>query len=245
MAKLTVTYAQYSDIGGRTANEDAIGSFTANDRGCFILCDGLGGHGMGDVASSTVVNVFQSLFSQSVPLKKAIGDSFSAAQDILCAQQKAKNIKGKMKTTAVALMLDDRYAYIGHVGDSRAYVFKGNKLLARTLDHSIPQMLAIAGDIKDEEIRAHPDRNIVLRVIGSSDDESSVDLMKPIRLRKHFSFLLCSDGFWESITEDEMISTLKSSMSVDEWLSMMKKLVLNAESTKEKDNNSAIAVWCR
>ena len=133
--------------------------------------------------------------------------------------------------------------YIGHIGDSRGYVFYKNKVKTRTLDHSIPQMLVLAKEIKEDMIRNHPDRNMLLRVMGVEWDEIMYELMQPISLKKCQAFLLCSDGFWELIDEKEMSTQLRKSNSVEEWLDNMVKIVENNGKYKNMDNYSAIAVW--
>ncbi len=235
--------AAVTNVGGREVNEDSIGVCENNGNNCYVVCDGLGGHGMGDIASSLVVEVFKDQFSKTDEAVNFLGYAFSASQDILMAEQAARNAKRKMKTTGVALVTDDRNAYIGHVGDSRLYVFKGNKVKTRTLDHSIPQMLVLSRRLKESEIRNHPDRNIVLKVLGVEWEEPMYELMAPIPLKKCQAFLLCTDGFWELIDEKEMCRLLKKASTVDEWLASMADVVAANGAGKNADNYSAIAVW--
>ena len=236
-------HAVYTNVGGRQINEDSVGVFQNGESNCYILCDGLGGHGMGDVASSLVVSVFQDQFYKTDDSVNFLGQTFAASQDILMAEQKARNAKRKMKTTGVAVVTDDRNAYIGHIGDSRGYVFYRNKVKTRTLDHSIPQMLVLSREIKEDQIRNHPDRNTLLRVMGVEWDDAMYELMAPIPLKRCQAFLLCSDGFWELIEEKEMCALLKKSSSVEEWLNGMLSIVRKNGEGKNMDNYSAIAVW--
>lgn len=238
-----VSYATFSDKGERVANEDSIGVVTRENERAFFLCDGLGGHGMGDVASSLVVDVFKSIFDNENIEQNVLIEAFQAGQDILLAEQKARNAKKKMKTTATILAMDAKRAYIGHIGDSRVYVFNKNKVVKRTLDHSIPQMLVITGDIDEKDIRKHPDRNRVLRVMGTDWDEPQYDLMKPIPLKKCQAFILCSDGFWELVEEDVMCKILEDSSNVAEWLTKMVDEAFSKGRGTNMDNISAIAVW--
>ena len=236
-------YAIFTNQGGRQINEDSVGAFSNGQNNCFVLCDGLGGHGMGDVASSLVVKVFENQFYKTDDAVNFLGQTFSASQDILMAEQKVRNAKSKMKTTGVAVVTDDRNAYVGHIGDSRGYVFYKNKIKSRTLDHSIPQMLVISREIKESQIRNHPDRNLLLRVMGIEWEEPMYELMAPIPLKKCQAFLLCSDGFWELINEKEMCEQLKKANSVEEWLSNMVKIVQTNGEGINMDNYSAIAIW--
>lgn len=236
-------YAVFTNPGDRPVNEDSVGVFQQGENSCFILCDGLGGHGMGDIASSLVKEVFASQFSKTDDMVNFLGQTFMASQDILMAEQIARRAKQRMKTTAVALAADERNAYIGHIGDSRLYVFHHNKVKTRTLDHSIPQMLVLSREIKESQIRNHPDRNIVLRVLGVEWEEPMYELQMPLPLKKCQAFLLCSDGFWELIEEKEMCTLLKKAASVEEWLLNMAEVVKKNGVGRNMDNYSAIAVW--
>lgn len=238
-----IQFATFTDPGDRLINEDAINCMQSGTNTCCVLCDGLGGHGMGDIASALVTEVFRDAFFKASDMKGFLGEAFTAAQEILMTEQAERNAKRKMKTTAVALALDGKNAYIGHIGDSRLYVFKNNKVKFRTKDHSIPQMLVLSGDIKESEIRNHPDRNIVLRVMGVDWDEPMFELEASMPLKKCNAFLLCSDGFWELIEEPQMCACLKAAASPEEWLRMMTAEVKQNGVGRNMDNYSAIAVW--
>ncbi len=236
-------YALFTNTGDRPINEDAVGCFENGINRCFILCDGLGGHGMGDIASSLVKDVFCDQFSKTDDMVNFLGQTFTAAQQILMTEQIEQNAVRKMKTTAVAMVTDEKTAYIGHIGDSRLYVFNKNKVKVRTLDHSIPQMLVLSREIKESEIRNHPERNIVLRVMGIEWEEPMYELLAPIPLKKCQAFLLCSDGFWELIEEKDMCDLLKRTASPEEWVLSMAEIVKQNGKDRNMDNYSAIAIW--
>lgn len=238
-----LNYATLTNIGSREVNEDAVGAFEKDGRYGFIVCDGLGGHGMGDVASQCVRDVFADQFNKTDDMVNFVGRTLMYAQQVLLEEQKARHAGHKMKTTAVAMVTDDRKAYIGHIGDSRLYIFRRNQVKTRTLDHSIPQMLVLSRQIKEKEIRHHPDRNIVLRVMGIEWEEPMYELMEPIDLKKCQAFLLCTDGFWELIEENEMCALLKKAETPEEWLAKMEDIVRSQGMGKNMDNYSAIAVW--
>ena len=239
-----IRYSKSTNIGGREVNEDSIGVYVGENRYGFIVCDGLGGHGMGDVASGIVRDVFIEMFKKMDNPSKEFKNAFQAAQDILMAEQSRLKATKKMKTTAVSLLIDKKKAYIGHIGDSRLYIFNDNQIYKRTLDHSIPQMLVITNEIKESEIRNHPDRSMILKVMGVEWDEPMYEIMKPVPLKKCQAFLLCTDGFWELIEDDVMCKCLETSDSPDDWMNKMRKIIeINGEG-KNMDNNSAIEVWC-
>ena len=112
----------------------------------------------------------------------------------------------------------------------------------RTLDHSVPQLLVQSHTIIEADIRNHPNRNMLLKVIGDDCDEQLCEVSDPLSLNEFSAFLLCSDGFWELITEDEMLAALQVSDSPQEWLDKMTAIVESNGQCKEMDNYTAIAV---
>lgn len=240
---IILKFSAISENGNREINEDSVGVFTSSTGQCFVLCDGLGGHGMGDVASSLVINKFDNCFFGSKDYPSFLKNAFEVAQRDLLVEQIKKHATKKMKTTCVGLMTDWKNVYIGYIGDSRLYAFKDGKVKFRTADHSIPQKLFESGEIKESEIRFHKDRNVLLRVMGIDWEEPMYELYKVKKLKKYQAFLLCSDGFWELIDEQQMCEALKNAKSVDQWLKEMKSIVVANGIGKNMDNFSAIAIW--
>ena len=237
-------YATLTRPGSRPVNEDSLGVFSSGDTWCFLVADGLGGHGQGDVASRLAVDAFGALYSApfSGPMPGQMAAAFRQAQEDILREQRAAGAFAQMKTTAAALALRDGQALWGHIGDSRVYAFARRRVKERTLDHSVPQMLALAGDIREKEIRGHPDRNRLLRVLGVAGDAPRFELSPVQDARRFDAFLLCSDGFWELITEKEMGAQLKRAASPEEWLAQMAGIVEERGRGREMDNYSAIAV---
>ncbi|HBE10284.1 MAG TPA: serine/threonine-protein phosphatase [Lachnospiraceae bacterium] len=237
-----ITYAEYTDIGKREKNEDSIASLCMENGGLFVLADGLGGHGRGEYASGSVVRTSMQLYHDN-PEGFQLANCFDRCQEILMREQKEKPELADMKTTMVALQVSDGIAKWAHVGDSRLYCFKKRKLIKRTLDHSVPQMLVAMGEIEEKDIRFHEDRNRLLRVMGTEWEDRSYSLSAELKLNKSYEFLLCSDGFWENIVEEEMEECLKNAANVNEWINMMVSIVKSNGQNQNMDNNSAIAVW--
>lgn len=237
-----ITYSDYSDVGDREKNEDSKACMCDPYNGLFVLADGLGGHGKGEYASASVVNTSLQMYSDNKEGFQ-LGHSFEKCQEILLREQEEKNDLYGMKTTMVSLLISNGIARWAHVGDSRLYYFRKNKLITRTLDHSVPQMLVSMGEITEKDIRGHEDRNRLLRVMGSPWSERNYTLSQDFRLNKDSAFLLCSDGFWENIVEDDMIRCLKAANDVASWLGMMIDIVNQNGRGHNMDNNSAIAVW--
>ena len=239
-----MTFHILSQYGSREANEDSIYASASDGRGLFVVADGLGGHGKGDVASELAVSAFKEAFSSdSEPLHELFKRAFSNAQELILTEQRESGALFQMKTTVCALAIDKDNLMWGHIGDTRLYAFSRNKVKTRTLDHSVPQMLVLARDIKEKDIRHHPDRNKLLRVLGISGDTPKFELSELQHISQYQAFLLCSDGFWELILEKEMCAALKKSSSAAEWMEKMLAVVEQRGVGKDMDNYSAITVW--
>ncbi len=235
-------YTFKNDIGNRQVNEDSLVINEQNGRYCFVVCDGVGGNGMGNVASNLVAKI---LVEQSMKHKfnDCITKAFMAAQDELLKQQIDNNAKNKMKTTAAMLLVEENTFCIGHIGDTRVYVFGENNIRYRTVDHSVPQMLALAREISEDEIRNHPDRNVLLKALGIKWEKPMFDVSPVMPISEFKAALVCSDGFWEYITENEMLDSLKHSTDSSEWLNKMLLITEGVAINKKRDNYSAIAIW--
>ncbi len=237
-----ITYKIHTHVGGREVNEDSVGQHMEDGRYCFVLADGLGGHGCGECASSSAVKTVLELFAEDYN-EDFLDKCFSMAQEKVLEEQQLDKTKIDMKTTLVTLVIDGDKVRWGHIGDSRLYHFNKGKVVNRTLDHSVPQMLVNLGEIKDKDIRGHEDRNRLLRVIGTPWNNHSYELSQSIPTKKCQAFLLCSDGFWELIDEKAMMLHLKKAKSVEEWMELMVRDVMDNGKGTNMDNNSAIAVW--
>ena len=147
-----------------------------------------------------------------------------------------------MKTTAVVLTVVDGAVSAGHIGDSRLYVFKNNGIVYQTVDHSVPQMLVMSGQIRQDELRQHPERNKLVRAMGTVWNKPQYEIERIDPGGDYDAFLLCSDGFWEYIEEDMMCSLLTRSRSAKDWLEKMHAAVKVNGKGHNLDNNTAIAI---
>lgn len=236
-----ISYDSLSDPGGREVNEDYLGSLELGDHYYFVLCDGLGGHGNGNIASHFVVDQVLGCIQQGMTAE----DSIQYAQNSLLDKQKAELAEDSMKTTLTCLELSESDARFLHVGDSRVYFFDHYQYRIRSQDHSVPQMLVNRGSIREKDIRHHEDRSRLLRVMGTPWDYPKYQIVDGINIHSNVSFLLCSDGFWELIDEKMMSRTLRKAKTPSDWLRSMEEIVCKNGRGTNMDNYSAIAVFIR
>ncbi|MGI9431802.1 MAG: PP2C family protein-serine/threonine phosphatase, partial [Myxococcota bacterium] len=174
---------------------------------------------------------------------KRLESGFVAAQEaIRRVQYEDPSIAG-CRTTAVVLLEEQGQTLWGHVGDTRLYQLHDQRVAHQTLDHSVPQALAAAGEIEPDEIRRHPDRNRLLRALGGDEDPTpTLPDAGHTRIDGRDVFLLCTDGFWEYITESDMEETLADASDPEAWLAELERRLLERASGAY-DNYTATAVF--
>lgn len=236
-----IEYACCTFPGDRECNEDSVKISEMEKGYCFIVADGLGGHGKGEVASALVCDAATDFFA-TADVEDIYG-LFDVAQEKLLAKQKEEGVRDAMKTTMNVLTVSDKRIRWGHVGDSRTYYFKKNRLVSYTKDHSVPQMMVSMGELKEKDIRHHEDRNRLLRVMGTEWSKPQYTIEEPLKQETKQAFLMCTDGFWELIEEKEMIKTLKKAHSPKEWLEAMTEIVQSNGAEYDMDNYTALAIW--
>lgn len=231
--------SEYTNIGGRQRNEDSVaGRLWEEDGLCLVVADGLGGHGGGELASQTVCRTICQNWNGSATPETLVTLLTMAHGNVLNIQTP----QCAMKSTAVVLAVRGNQAAWAHVGDTRLYHFLDGALIFQTRDHSASQLAVMLGDITPREIRFHEDRNRVLRALGQ-EGELTVEASRAVLEPGRHAFLLCSDGFWEYVLEEEMAADLAACTDEDDWISrMQKRLALRIP--PDNDNNTAAAVWC-
>lgn len=236
---MEISYAITTNNGNRDYNEDYALIKEENGKYCFVVADGLGGHGKGEVASQLVCQVCTEIMKEEESLEQI----FQIAQERLLQKQKEEHCEDGMKTTMNIVLADDKSIKWGHVGDTRTYYFCKGRMVSRTKDHSVPQMMVAMKEIKEKEIRHHPDRNRLLKVMGIEWNRPQYTIEEVIKTGKKQAFLLCTDGFWEFIEDADMVKCLKKASSPEEWLEKMNLIVKENGKTANMDNFTALAVW--
>ena len=193
-----------NEDNGRHVNQNGP-SFQNRSGTLTIVADGMGGHSAGEVASEMAVDLISSYYfnDDSELPSEALRNAIERANvEIFEKSESDPNYSG-MGTTIVAFAIQDGIGYPAHVGDSRLYRLRGNKINRLTLDHSQVMEMVKMGLISLEEAQNHEDKNIILRAVGTQP-HVDVEVGKPVGVEANDEFLLCSDGLCDLMNDEEI-----------------------------------------
>jgi serine/threonine protein phosphatase PrpC len=240
--------AFFSKQGGRDYNEDHLGECESlGGLRLFVLADGAGGQGGGEIAARTAVAAVQAalrelpVFSPET-VRRCIEDADAA----VAARQQFEPGATRMASTVVLLLVSCQRskAVIGNLGDSRCYVFRGNSVIAQTHDHSVVQRSIDAGLYPANKLRQHPQRSVLYASLGAHTGESEPYVSDPaVVLEPGDGLLLCSDGVWELLEDSELAELHASSNTVELWRDRLASAV-EARMPATHDNYSAFVLRC-
>ena len=198
---------QLSRKGGRKNNEDRMGYCYTRDAALFVLADGMGGHAEGEVAAQLALQTMAAQFQQQAQptIKKPadfLSDSLLAVHHRIVRYAGEKGLPDTPRTTLVAALVQKGHAIWVHCGDSRLYVVREGKILLRTRDHSYMEQGEFFA-VKTENIN----RNVLFTCLGSPS-RPVFDVSLPMRLQQKDRIMLCSDGLWGNLGDEEIASYL-------------------------------------
>ncbi|MBV8501556.1 MAG: serine/threonine-protein phosphatase [Paucibacter sp.] len=207
---------QVSRKGGREKNEDRMGYCYTRDAGLFCLADGMGGHPEGEVASQMALQTLAALFQREAKPRllnpqRYLTDGVLIAHQQLLQYARSKKLSDTPRTTVVAAVMQGEYCYWAHCGDSRLYLVRQGKLIARTRDHSyieLQEALLRQGGSQVEGVDRF-NRNVLFTCLGSPG-KPMVDCQGPLQLERGDRLLLCSDGLWGMVGDEEITARLSS-----------------------------------
>lgn len=240
--------AQFTAIGGRKNNEDALALANEDGLACFVLADGTGGHAGGEMAAKVAIDAVVEKFVQEASFSARALRSYLDWAIVKVAQSKRDHLSQRHMSTTIATLLIDksnRCALWAHMGDTRIYQFRKGRIKMVSKDHSQAQRLVDAGIADYTRIRQHPQRNMLFAAIGAEGDSSPDVTSDTMELRDGDAFLMCTDGFWEWVHEHEMEFCLATTGSSEAWLSKMNAIAEKNISTSNainRDNFSAFAI---
>lgn len=247
-----VSMASCSDTGARPGNEDAWVCHLGPERRWFaVVADGAGGHAAGAEASRRVV---ETIHSQLLGFEG--GFEPSALTQVVAEAHQALLLSSpvgprahvadvhRMHSTVIVLWgeTDTRQLLWSHVGDSRLYRIREGYCEQLTRDDSAIQPLVDAGLLTAEQAQHHPRRSQLLAALGMGAPLKPNTVGTPQAARDGDAYLLCSDGWWESLTPEIIGDTLLRSATPNGWLQTMRSVV-RAEQVPRQDNFTAVAVW--
>jgi PPM family protein phosphatase len=233
---------QVSRRGGREKNEDRMGYCYTRDAGLFALADGMGGHPEGEVASQLALQTLAAMFQRDC--KPTLPDPLRFLQEAIISGHHQllryatqKSLIDTPRTTIVACLLQGNAAYWAHCGDSRLYLVRSGKLIARTRDHSYSELQQTMSHVVPMNDKFN--RNVLFTCLGSPG-KPVVDTVGPLLLQTGDRLLLCSDGLWGTV-EDNVITEQLAKQPIADSVPELVEQALRNGGTKS-DNVSVLAV---
>ena len=234
------------ELGNRNNQEDcifpALGKATPQDR-LFILCDGMGGHERGEVASGAVCQGLSDYFNNHIDCNEILTDQQlqnALEQAYLLLDEKDNGEFRKAGTTMTLIYFHRGGCTAAHIGDSRIYHFRpsSQSILYKSRDHSLVFELYQAGEISYKEMKTHPRKNQVNKaMIAGEDNRQRMDIVHITNILPGDYFLICSDGILERIDDEELMELLKTNESDEQ-----KRQKLVDMTNGNADNHSAYLI---
>jgi serine/threonine protein phosphatase PrpC len=247
---MKISIGKKTDVGCvREANEDSLyielppeGEDSPQRYALLLVADGMGGQVAGKEASETAVDIVKARFSEQSKdqmsveaIKEFITASFHEANQTVFERGKAKAVE--MGTTLTAALIDGQRAYLGHVGDSRAYHLRGREIRQVTEDHTLAEDMVKKGKATREEVRNSPMRSMLTRSIGTKE-EVAIDQPVGIDLEEGDVLLLCTDGLTNLVKGEEILSVVHNTPDLQKASA---KLVDMARKRGGHDNITVVA----
>lgn len=203
----------------RDINQDAYYHLDDEQMPIFIVADGMGGHKAGEVASNLAISTIrdyyeknkEKMLNEKMFIPKFMNESMEYANEVLFKKSSEDEEFNGMGTTITMAIIFKDELYVGHVGDSRAYILRNDELIQITQDHSFVGELLRIGSITKEEAFNHPKKNIINRAIGTNESVK-VDVVTR-ELEDDDIVLLCTDGLINMVSEERIIDTIKNTES--------------------------------
>jgi len=210
--KLLLNIGSYSDVGKeREINEDYFGSFSGSFGNLLMVCDGIGGHKGGEIASrlaiETVSNYFEKL-NGNYDISEEINKSLEAANTSIILKAKDPELSD-MGSTVVLALVKNGLVYYSSLGDSRIYKISDEAIEQITKDNSLVQQMVDSNIITENEAKIHPKKNVITKALGTND-ELQPEIYEPFKLKLNDKLILCSDGLTVHVDAEEIFELSKN-----------------------------------
>ena len=245
---MQIEYAKVSALGDRQDNQDRAAVVISDEAALMLVFDGMGGHSDGAKAAETGINVVQDMFMNAPqPIFDPQGFLYMAlsrAHDVVVELGKGLDVDFRPRATCAACLVQEGHAFWAHIGDSRIYQVRDEKVLVRSRDHSHVEVLIQEGAISEEEAQDHPMRNFVECCIGGDAPVPDMSIANGKKLRYGDVLLVCSDGLWSGLSDNDMaeIGAPGSDNLVDNLKSLSMK-ALNVNSPYSDNTTGTALRW--
>lgn len=236
-------YSARTHVGQqRGKNEDSLVAQVVNDRFIGAVADGMGGHQAGEKASRLAVDAIKEV-AQELSETQAVSEVLVAAvesanRQILEASLQDRQLAG-MGTTLTGAVVEPGRAWLAHVGDSRAYLFRNGQIAQLTADHSLVEELVRRGHLSESEAHLHPQRNLLLQALGvvpQVEVETQEEILQPGDV-----LLLCSDGLTNMVSDRDIADIITAAPTLE---AAAEKLISTANKRGGHDNITVVLVRC-
>ncbi|MDD4515076.1 protein phosphatase 2C domain-containing protein [Massilibacteroides sp.] len=229
-----------SEKGGRANNEDCIYPLPEavnTDQQLFIVCDGVGGSNKGEIASSMACELFQSYlasFSEGEIDAAIINKALQFTEVHFNEYVRENPSASGMATTLAMVYLGNKGITVAHIGDSRVYHFRKGHILHQTEDHSLVYSLYKLNSIKKEDMRSHPQKNVILKAIQGSNNPTEADVNVLTDVCDGDYLFICTDGVFEMFSDEDLCTLFDGTHSAENC----KDILIERCNGNTKDNFS-------
>jgi protein phosphatase len=240
MAELVLRVGHFSEQGVRGNNEDRY--VVDMPRKLFMVADGMGGQDRGEVASGMAAEIIPQVVGECLaanqPASSALTRALEQANEAIVDAGRGQPEGRRMGTTAVVALQCQDQVYITSLGDSRAYLIRGETIEQLTVDHSVAQALVMSGALTPEEARHSPYQHVLHKFLGCAALTDSADV-RPFTPQAHDRLLLASDGLTNHITDEDLRQGVRQFPDPQDWT---QHLVRTALERGSRDNVTCVVI---
>jgi protein phosphatase len=245
---LTLNIGQCTLTGNyRENNEDAIAVQRLRDATVCLVADGMGGHAAGEIASHRAIEVVSRELKKHLPGATSVDETrlvirqaiVQANEEIIAMGELDGDLKHMGTTLTLGVWRNNRELLLAHVGDSRIYLIRDDRIQRLTVDHNLLQALLDAGAISPEEAANFQGRNYLMRFLGSKETSAQGPDLQTLRVEPGDRYVMCSDGLTGKVGDNALLECLLRTSDVQQCAEALGKLALEAGS---QDNVSCLVV---